>query len=105
MGQKKTDTSRKPYISNYPVLDEWLRKHGAFCQWQLYDHRHERQSVEGWMFGSTLAIIVVHADGHGWDIFTPCSNTEVVATFDDAEKRLGLKPSTGSSSVVPERKA
>lgn len=75
----------KPYISNYPPLDEWLKRHEARCAWQRYD---ARMNLEGWMIGTRLCIVMVHANGGGWDIFTPSPSLIVTETLRDAEERL-----------------
>jgi len=81
------DDSKKPWVSNYPPLLEWLTKHKGLCMWQNYG---DRISTECWSVGQALAIVLIYADGAGWDIFTPCLDTNIEATLADAEKRLGL---------------
>lgn len=75
----------KPYISNYPPLADWLRKHDAYCAWQRYD---DRLNIEGWVVGVALCLITVQPDGRGWDIYTSCPDISIEATLRDAEERL-----------------
>jgi hypothetical protein len=86
---KRGDDSHKPYVSNYPPLQEWLEKHGASCLWQ---EMSTSQAIEGWLVGQVVAIIVVQSGLRGWDIYTPCRYTEIETTLADAERRLGLAP-------------
>ncbi len=80
----------RPYMENYTVLRDWLEKHNASCAWQHYDERNEAQSVEGWLIGPSMVIIVVHADRGGWNLFTAGPNSAIGPTFADAEARLGV---------------
>lgn len=83
----------KPYVANYPPLDEWLKKHSGYCQWQipLGDSSDPSAYVEAWMFpGGMIAILVVHANQNGWDIYTPSGEPRIDATLADAAGRLGL---------------
>lgn len=87
----KRDLENKPYVSNYPPLQNFLVKHGAHCMWQL-QHGDEdedygvRAYVEAWIFPKTnrIAIIQIHANKMGWEIYTPAN------TLADTAKRLGL---------------
>lgn len=107
MTTKKTkkpeiDTRNRPYVSNYPPLKEWLDKHEARCMWQIpmqceHSYRDDGRDyptayVECWVFPKThkLAVITIHAERHGWEIYTPGDSPKVVETLADAEKRLGL---------------
>lgn len=106
MPSKKQDTSNQPWVKNYPPLAAWLEKHQARCSWQLPVGHQEppRTSVECWLFSGTtdapgqkpyhtarLAIITIHCNKMGWEIYTPCASTEIVRTLRDAEARLGLE--------------
>lgn len=83
----KIEDRDRPWVSNYPVLREWLDRRNAVCMWQNSD---AEQSVEGWAIGAAAFIVVVYARHHGWDIFTSTSSNDVDVTLADAEKRLGL---------------
>ena len=97
--QPETDNSRKPWVSNYPPLKEWLDKHDATCMWQVpsnpdpgYDIDWAPVSyIECWLVNGRPVIVVVRADKMGWDIFTDCNSARVDETLADAEKRVGLK--------------
>lgn len=88
------DTKKLPYLANYPPLADWLRKHGARCQWQATTDGRPASAmnsmVEAWLLGDSMCVIVVHPDCLGWDIFTPGGNPNIGKTLADAEKRLGL---------------
>lgn len=95
MASGAVKTKEKPYVANYPPLAAWLKKHEARCMWQVpmggtFDTA--TAYVEGWMFGGRIAILVVHANGMGWDVFTSGSDSRIKETLEDAEKRLGLEP-------------
>lgn len=79
----------EPYVSNYPPLDQWLKKHGAHCLWQMMDSR--TRSVEAWQVGTATVIVVVHANQHGWEIFTSLNTLDIAATLADAEQRCRPK--------------
>lgn len=80
-----TASENKPYVSNYPLLDQWLKKHGAHCLWQMMDSR--TRSVEAWQVGTATVIVVAHANQHGWEIFTSLNTLDIAATLADAEQR------------------
>jgi hypothetical protein len=75
-------------------LDDWLEKVGAFCNWQLV-HRgpgnrvHSR--VEAWTANGRVFILVRFAGTGGWEIYTANDSIKIDDTFEDAERRLGLK--------------
>ena len=84
-------TENDPIISNYPPLDQWLAKHDARRQWKLPGGpiSAPSMSVEGWLIGGQLFLIMVHANQIGWDLFTSCHDRNVKITLADAEARLG----------------
>jgi len=94
----RPDYSNHPYVSNYPQLQEWLDKNEARCMWQLpmgesgsYDY--PRAYVECYQIPANgrVFIVLVHADRHGWDIYTACGNMNIEATLNDADIRLNLE--------------
>lgn len=90
----KRPVDQEPYVGNYPVLRDWLNQKGARCAWQLMrgPKSAPTQAVEAWTFpGGGIAIVTVHAEQHGWDIFTPAGTTKIDETFADAESRLGRR--------------
>lgn len=82
----------EPYVENYPPLREWLHKHEMRCSWQTRTMRGAHASmVEHYIGpGGGQCIVIVHANGNGWDIFTPCNSTAIDRTFADAELRMGI---------------
>lgn len=88
MSGKKRDDSRKPWVSNYSLLKEWLERIEARCQVQEYN---EARSVEIWMANDRLFIVLVYGDGNGWEIFTTSTSNDVAVSLEDAERRLGIK--------------
>lgn len=98
MNKHQKDYSNYPYVANYRELYDWLHQTEARCMWQQAigeDSRNDypRAYVECYMLpanGRTF-IVVVHAEKHGWELFTPCGSNGVEATLNDADIRLGLK--------------
>jgi len=98
MPKKKESTQSRAYVANYPPLAAWLKKHEARCFWQLPlggEPDDPTSYVEHYMFQKDrnigLAIVVVHRNGMGWEIYTPCTSHQIDDTLEDAEKRLGLE--------------
>ncbi len=84
-------TENDPIVSNYPPLDEWLAKHSARRAWKLPAGpvSAPSMSVEGWLIGGQLFVIIVHANRGGWDLFTSCPENSAQISLADADKRLG----------------
>jgi hypothetical protein len=82
-------SNNEPYVSNYPPLDQWLKKHDAHCLWQLMDGPKDRRTraVEAWQVRTATVIVVVHRDQHGWELFTSLDTLDIAATLADAEQR------------------
>lgn len=83
----------EPYVSNYPPLDQWLKKHNAHCLWQMMDGPEDQRTraVEAWQVGTAIVIVVVHGNQHGWEIFTSLNTLDIAATLADAEQRCQLQ--------------
>jgi hypothetical protein len=94
---KKIDNKDRPYVSNYPPLAKFLAEREARCMWQLPLGSDETYGyppgyVELHMFPSgRAAIVVVHAQQHGWEIYTPGSSLKIDESLADAAARLGLE--------------
>lgn len=84
----RKDSSAKPYVDNYVQLKEWLESVDGRCMWQKMDRA---MSVEGWLIKGVLVVIVVNANGHGWDIYTSSGQLSVEKTLADANKRIAGK--------------
>jgi len=93
------DNSRKPWVSNYPPLREWLNKHDARCMWQVPSQERPNEAdydwvpqayIECWIVGRRPCIIVVRGDKMGWEIYTDGDTHRIDETLLDAERRLGL---------------
>jgi len=86
--------TERPYVANYPPLNDWLRKHESRCNWQLPlgDPEAPTAYVESHWLAKAKAevIVVVRANQLGWDLYTPSRDNSIMATLEDAEKRLGL---------------
>ncbi len=89
-GAREGKDDDKPWIANYPPLDEWLRKNDARCDWQMKLGKGAHASMlEQWrMPGSLPFIILVLAGQHGWEIYTPCHENNVEKTLEDTKKRI-----------------
>jgi len=100
--KKERDYSNYPFVSNYPPLKEWLEVHKARCMWQLpmqceHSYRDDGRDyptayVECWLFPATgrLAVITIHAERHGWEVYTPGDSPKIVEMLADAGARLGV---------------
>jgi hypothetical protein len=94
---EKEDTKNKPWVGNYPPLDAWLKKHNGRCMWQLRNGGTEddpQSYLECWLVNTRPVLIQVHANQHGWSIFTELDSSKIDETLTDAEKRLGIKEPT-----------
>jgi hypothetical protein len=80
----------KPYVDNYPVLRDWLRKNEAKCDWQLSLGSEEEPSafVESYSVRGRQFLIMVYSNHGGWDIYTSGASSRIDETLDDANKRL-----------------
>jgi hypothetical protein len=100
---KRSDKD-KPYISNYPPLYEWLQRIEARCMTQVRGGGTDddpRSYIETYLTpNGRNFIVVVHADQHGWEVFTPCDSNKIEDTLADAELRLGLtmNPKPGAAA-------
>ena len=98
--KKDIDTNNHPYVSNYPPLQTWLDKHDARCMWQrsmqdedsaqVRDRGYPTAYIECWMVNSRPVIIVVHANKHGWEIYTALNDIRTGTTLKDAEQRVSV---------------
>jgi hypothetical protein len=86
----------KPWVSNYPPLRDFLAKHEARCNWQLRLGGTEDEPgayVECHVFPTgRVAIIVVHARRHGWEIYTSGPSNRIAESLEDAAARLEIPP-------------
>lgn len=98
--KKKIDNSNKPWVANYPPLDEWLKKHEARCNWQIPmgDADNPVAYLESYMINGHEAIVIVRANRLGWEIFTSGDSNRVDLTMADADARLGLAPAVESAT-------
>jgi hypothetical protein len=87
MVAKKKDTSKEPWVENYPPLYAWLRRKGNRCMWQQRIAPGNRDMVECWLVNGNPALILIHGNNHGWDIFTSANTPKVSATLADADAR------------------
>lgn len=102
MRSKSKSTRDKPWVSNYPPLQEWLDKVEAKCQWQIpmqpkptADDDYEPDwaptaYVECWAVGKGTVIIIVRAEQHGWEIYSALDSNSVQESLADVEKRCGV---------------
>lgn len=86
---RSPDQSKKPFVENYPPLKAWLDRNQAKCQFQQPYGKH---MIEGWLVAEVMVVIIVYADRGGWDLFTPCQDTNIEATLRDAAARTGGVP-------------
>jgi hypothetical protein len=93
--RKLRDPKDRAYVSNYRVLKEWLDRIKAQCMWQLPvggDSKQDPEAfVEGWTVNGRLFVLLIHAGGLGWDVFTAFPALGIDESMKDAAKRLNLK--------------
>lgn len=70
-------------------LAAWLGKHGARCLWEQSLPAPAHLTVECWALGHGLVVVVLHEGG--WDLYTSANTNKTKETFEDAERRLGLR--------------
>lgn len=96
----EVDTKDRPYVGNYPPLQEWLDKHGASCQWQVPMQAQPEDAdsdwyptayVECWLVNQRPVVLVIHAHRGGWQIYSALDSQLCAESFVDAEQRVGLK--------------
>ncbi len=81
----------KPYTSNYPPLDKWLRDRDARCDFQLIPKGPRPLFyLEQWHIGAATFLVKIYRDRAGWEIYTPGNSNCITSTLADAEARLGL---------------
>lgn len=83
----------QPWVSNYPPLDEWLRKIGARCMSQIRvggTRTAPDRYVEFWFVLQRIFIVEVRSRKNGWNIYTDADTGKIDETFRDAEARLGI---------------
>lgn len=79
---------RAPQIEDYPPLMEWLMKHHGYCTSQ---DRSGKDTIERWIVGRGVAVVVVRPDGHGWSVYTESATNVISEALADAEQRLGIR--------------
>lgn len=91
---KGRDAADEPYVENYLPLVEWLKKVGARCMWQapVGDRKEPTAYIECYLINGRVALVQVHANRNGWNIYTAGMSGRVDATIKDAEARLGIGP-------------
>lgn len=72
------DTSKEPWVENYPELKTWLDDHDAVCNWQKrIGSGGTACMVESWTIrGYNPFLVLVWANGNGWHIYTESSEGE-----------------------------
>jgi hypothetical protein len=87
------DNKNKPWVSNYPVLKNWLEKIGARCMEQnpVGSTRAPTAYLERWMTPAGRSFIVgVRGNRMGWNVYTDADTPNTDLTLADAEQRFGL---------------
>ncbi len=85
------NNASKPWVSNYPPLQEWLRKTDAVCHEQIPvgKARAPVAYLEKWVMPNGRAFILeIRANRMGWDIYTAAATGMVAETLEDADRRL-----------------
>lgn len=85
-GMKK----KKPYVSNFPALESWLKSIEAQCNWQLPlgDPEEPRAYVEHWRVPGSQTQLILIVDSNGWEVFTSFPGLGITETLADATARL-----------------
>jgi hypothetical protein len=101
----KRSDDRKPWTSNYPELEQFLKEHECQCQWQLPfgPPSDPRAYVECYTMPHAEAnfIVQVWADKSGWDVYTPCRDVKIEATLADLKVRIGHLPPRAETASAP----
>ena len=88
----KKDTKDKPWTSNYPPLETWLRNMDARCNYQLPlggEPEEPNAYVESWSLPNGRDfLIVVQGGRRGWDVYTAPDTNDAANTLADATIRL-----------------
>lgn len=82
----------EPWVSNYPPLDQWLKRVGARCVHQMpvgYKERPEAY-IEMWEARGRMFSLFVFAGRRGWDVFSGITTNDIRETLEDLEQRLGI---------------
>jgi hypothetical protein len=87
------DNSKKPWVSNYPPLREWLDKVNATCieQHPIGPLSKPIAYLERWLVRGRVIIVEVRSDLNGWNIYTAAETNKISDTLLDAEVRLGMR--------------
>lgn len=89
MVRQEIDRARRAYVRNYTQLWEWLQQRDAQCAWQLpLGDRNNPDYVEGWLVRGVLIVVIVRAEGMGWDLMVPHHDTRIEATLAAADAAL-----------------
>ena len=90
--EKSDDNSNKPWVSNYPPLQEWLEKIGAHCvdQIAIGDADAPIAYLEKWLANGQMLLVEVRSNGNGWNLYTAPQTLRIDETLADAERRLGI---------------
>lgn len=92
MAQTKKSNEDKPWIENYPELDEWLKTTAARGMWEkTIGEGMGQQMIRYYLFpNGKAAIVTVWAQQGGYQIWTESAEVKTPEYFTDTEKRLGL---------------
>jgi hypothetical protein len=69
-------------------LQEWLEEHNARRLWQA--PVKGVGTVTAWNVNGRVVLVLEYNDGRSWELFTALDTVDIVATFIDAEKRVGF---------------
>jgi hypothetical protein len=80
-------------MSRYEILDAWLERVRADRLW-VFEYR--TFDVSGYSIAGQLAVVVRHADKHGWELLVPASKDHrTFVTLDAAAAILGVEGCRG----------
>lgn len=78
---KREDTSDKPWVANYPSLQDWLNAINARCDWQqsIGGNPDIGGYVEQWRLAGALPfLVVIRPRKLGWEIYTPIAKGSLI---------------------------
>jgi hypothetical protein len=86
-------------VNRLSALDDWLERVGARKVWTTSIEGTD-MTMTGYLINGRMAIVQGYGKGNGWELFTPASNdNRVASTLDAAATALGVEGCRGIEGV------